>query len=92
MAALRRRLAGDGMANGTVKRYLATLRSMFNLALKWGLYEGKSLTPIRLFATCRQWSQVIENSEFPAFRLFAPGRPLSPLIGVRNWVAIWVPG
>jgi hypothetical protein len=42
VAALRRSLVGAGLANGTVNRHLATLRSMFNLALKWQLYEGRN--------------------------------------------------
>jgi integrase len=42
VAALRRKLVDAGLANGTVNRHLATLRSMFNLALKWQLYEGRN--------------------------------------------------
>jgi integrase len=42
VAALRRKLVAEGLANGTVNRHLATLRAMFNQALKWGLYEGKN--------------------------------------------------
>ena len=40
VAALRRKLVSEGLAAGTVNRHLATLRSMFNLALKWRLNEG----------------------------------------------------
>jgi integrase len=40
VAALRRRLIDTRLAPGTVNRYLATLRSMLNLARKWGLAEG----------------------------------------------------
>ena len=42
VAALRRKMVAEGLANGTVNRHLATLRAMFNQALKWGLYEGKN--------------------------------------------------
>jgi integrase len=42
VAALRRRLIAEGLAAGTVNRHLATLRSMFNLALKWEVYEGRN--------------------------------------------------
>jgi integrase len=42
VAALRRKLQAEGLANGTVNRHLATLRAMFNQALKWELYEGKN--------------------------------------------------
>jgi len=42
VAELRRKLVALGLANGTVNRHLATLRAMFNLALKWELYEGKN--------------------------------------------------
>ncbi|GAB0115740.1 phage integrase [Acidisoma sp. C75] len=42
VADLRRRLVDEGLANGTVNRHLATLRAMFNLALKWQLYEGRN--------------------------------------------------
>jgi integrase len=31
---------GEGLSNARVNRHLAVLRSMFNLALKWGLYQG----------------------------------------------------
>jgi len=34
VAALRRRLIGEGLAPSTVNRHLATLRAMFNLALR----------------------------------------------------------
>jgi len=42
VAALRRRLLAEGLAGATVNRHLATLRSMFNLALRWQLYEGRN--------------------------------------------------
>jgi len=42
VADLRRRLVAEGLANGTVNRHLATVRAMFNLALKWELYEGRN--------------------------------------------------
>lgn len=42
VAALRRKLQAEGLANGTVNRHLATLRAMFNQAHKWELYEGKN--------------------------------------------------
>lgn len=35
VAALRLRLAGEGLSNASVNRHLATLRSMLNLALRW---------------------------------------------------------
>ena len=42
VAALRRRLIDAGLANGTVNRHLATVRAMFNAALRWQLYEGRN--------------------------------------------------
>ncbi len=42
VAALRRRLVGEGLAAATVNRHLATVRAMFNLALKWQLYQGRN--------------------------------------------------
>lgn len=42
VAALRRRLIADGLAAGTVNRHLATVRVLFNLALRLGLYEGRN--------------------------------------------------
>ena len=42
VAELRRKMVAEGLANGTVNRHLATLRAMFNLAMKWELYEGKN--------------------------------------------------
>jgi len=42
VAELRRKLVAEGLANGTVNRHLATLRAMFNLALKWELCEGRN--------------------------------------------------
>ncbi|EKM99421.1 MULTISPECIES: site-specific integrase [unclassified Acidocella] len=42
VAEMRRRFQAEGLANGTVNRHLATLRAMFNQALKWELYEGKT--------------------------------------------------
>lgn len=40
VAAFRRRLMAASLSNASVNRHLATLRSLFNLARKWGLYEG----------------------------------------------------
>ena len=42
VAALRRRLIGEGLSASSVNRHLATLRAMFNLALRWQLYEGRN--------------------------------------------------
>jgi integrase len=42
VADLRRKLIAEGLANGTVNRHLATVRAMFNRALKWELYEGRN--------------------------------------------------
>jgi len=42
IAALRRKLVDDRLAPGTANRHLATVRSMYNLAAKWGIYEGKN--------------------------------------------------
>ena len=42
VASLRRKLVAEGLSNATVNRHLATLRSMFNLALKWQLFEGRN--------------------------------------------------
>ena len=42
VAELRRKLIAEGLANGTTNRHLATVRAMFNLALKWELYQGRN--------------------------------------------------
>ena len=42
VADLRRKLIAEGLANGTCNRHLATVRAMFNLALKWELYQGRN--------------------------------------------------
>ena len=42
VASLRRKLLAEGLSGATVNRHLATLRSMFNLALKWQLFEGRN--------------------------------------------------
>ncbi len=42
VAELRRKLVAEDLAPGTVNRHLATLRAMFNLASKWGLFEGRN--------------------------------------------------
>ncbi len=42
VADLRRKMVAEGLAAGTCNRHLATLRAMFNQALKWGLYEGRN--------------------------------------------------
>jgi len=42
IAALRRSMREEGLAPATINRHLATVRSMFNLALKWGLFEGRN--------------------------------------------------
>lgn len=42
VAALRRKLIAEKLSPATVNRHLATVRSMFNLALKWQLYEGRN--------------------------------------------------
>ena len=41
VAALRRKLIAEGLAPGTVNRHLATLRSMFNLALQVAALRGQ---------------------------------------------------
>jgi hypothetical protein len=41
-AVLRRRLLAEGLAGATVNRQLATLRSMFNQALRWQFYDGRN--------------------------------------------------
>lgn len=38
----KRWLRGQGLANGTVNRHLADLRSMFSLAIKWGAMPGST--------------------------------------------------
>lgn len=40
VAEVRRRLVAEGLSNASVNRHLATLRSAFNLARKWGLWRG----------------------------------------------------
>jgi integrase len=42
VAELRRKLVSEDLANGTVNRHLATVRAMFNQALKWELYQGRN--------------------------------------------------
>jgi integrase len=42
VAALRRRLIDEGLSNSTVNRHLATLRSMFNYALRWRVFDGRN--------------------------------------------------
>jgi integrase len=42
VASLRRKLLAEGLSGATVNRHLATLRSMFNLALRWQLFEGRN--------------------------------------------------
>jgi integrase len=42
VAALRRRLIDEGLSNSTVNRHLATLRSMFNQALRWRVFDGRN--------------------------------------------------
>ncbi len=42
VADLRRKLVAEGLANGTVNRHLATVRAMFNAAIRWELYQGKN--------------------------------------------------
>lgn len=42
IADFRRKLVAEGLAPGTTNRHLATLRAMFNQALRWELYEGKN--------------------------------------------------
>ena len=42
VATLRRSLIDEGLSPASVNRHLATLRSMFNLALRWQLYEGRN--------------------------------------------------
>ena len=42
VAALRRALIAAKLSAASVNRVLATLRSMLNLALKWGLFEGRN--------------------------------------------------
>ncbi len=42
IAALRRRLVDGGLSAASVNRHLATVRAMFGLALRWGLYEGRN--------------------------------------------------
>jgi integrase len=42
VAALRRGLIDEGLSPSSVNRHLATLRSMFNLALRWQLFEGRN--------------------------------------------------
>ncbi len=42
VATLRRRLIDTGLSNASVNRHLATVRSMFGLALRWQLYEGRN--------------------------------------------------
>ena len=42
IASLRRGLIDEGLSPSSVNRHLATVRSMFNLALRWQLFEGRN--------------------------------------------------
>src|SRR5580658_2292633 len=42
IAALRRKLIEGGLAAGTVNRHLVCVRRLFNLAAKWGIFEGRN--------------------------------------------------
>ena len=42
VATLRRRLIDEGLSASSVNRHLGTVRRMFNLALKWPLFEGRN--------------------------------------------------
>ena len=42
VATLRRRLIDEGLSASSVNRHLGTVRRMFNLALKWQLFEGRN--------------------------------------------------
>ena len=42
VATLRRSLIDEGLSPASVNRHLATVRSMFNLALRWQLFEGRN--------------------------------------------------
>ena len=42
VAGLRRRMIAEGLSPSSVNRHLATVRVMFNLALKWEQYEGRN--------------------------------------------------
>lgn len=42
VSGFRKRLMESGLSNASVNRHLATLRSMFNLARRWDLYEGRN--------------------------------------------------
>lgn len=39
---LQRKLKEDGLANGTINRYTALVRRIFNLALQWEVIEGRN--------------------------------------------------
>ena len=40
--ALRRKMIGQELSNGRVNRHLALLRRVFNLALHWGVFQGRN--------------------------------------------------
>ena len=42
VASLRRKVIEEGLSPSSVNRHLATVRVMFNLALRWQLYEGRN--------------------------------------------------
>jgi integrase len=42
IAALRRKLIEGGLAADTVNRHLVCVRRLFNLAAKWGIFEGRN--------------------------------------------------
>jgi hypothetical protein len=42
VATLRRRLIDEGLSASSINRHLGTVRRMFNLALKWQLFEGRN--------------------------------------------------
>jgi site-specific recombinase XerD len=42
IAALQDSLRKEGLANGTVNRYTAVVRRVFNLAIEWEVIEGRN--------------------------------------------------
>ena len=69
VAALRRKLLAEGLSGATVNHHLATMRSMFNLALKWQLFEGRKAEVIGMLQAMAKPEPFIESEADQGNRL-----------------------
>lgn len=97
VAALRRRLLAEGLSGATVNRHLATVRSMFNLALKWQLHEGRNpaASPGMLagqhrerFLTAAETQALVRALDAEPYRDAASALALLILTGARKQEAL----